>query len=398
MTTYDILQDECVQDILRMKEREELLSKYDRKIWQGKNGKWYTYLPSDNGGRKQIKRNSKKDIEDIVVQFEKSQINNPMVSEIFEEWNNRRLELERISKSTHTRNICTFRRYFTFGENQFGARRIKNLIPEDFIDFLEEQIPKFHLTSKGFSELKTIVKGILLTAKRHKYITYTADDVFRELDVSEKEVHKSITEAEQGVFSEEEQDTITNYLMNHQDIRNVGILLLFATGMRVGELVTLKRTDIESFRAINIRRTETKYRDKDGKTHYDVKDFPKTQAGVRTIVLPSEDCWMLKRLVELSQCNEYLMVENGSRLHTEAVRRRLYKICKDLDIYPKSPHKIRKTYGTILLDSGVDNRLILDQMGHASIGTTERHYHRNRRNIDAKQNILNRIDDLAIAK
>lgn len=62
MTTYDILQDECVQDILRMKEREELLSKYDRKIWQGKNGKWYTYLPSDNGGRKQIKRNSKKKI------------------------------------------------------------------------------------------------------------------------------------------------------------------------------------------------------------------------------------------------------------------------------------------------------------------------------------------------
>lgn len=394
MNTYDIIQSECVQDIIHMKQREELLAQHKFKIWQGANGKWYTYLPRDDGGRKQVRRNTKEEIEDVVVEFEKSHINNPTIDELFNEWNDRRLELKRISKSTHTKNISTYNRHF----KKFGKNRIDDLSPEDFLNFLEGQIPKYNLTAKGFSALKSLVKGILLTSKRHKYTKYTAEDVFHDLDVSEREFKHSIKEDEEEVFSEREQQLITKYLISNQDIRNLAILLLFATGIRVGELVALKRQDIEDYRAVNIRRTETRYKGEDGKFHYEVKDFPKTQAGVRTVVVPSEDCWILRKLAENNPFGEYLIISNGKRMHTEAIRKRLYKICDKLHIYPKSPHKIRKTYGTILLDNGIDNRLILDQMGHASIGTTERHYHRNRRNIDAKQEILNEIDDLAITK
>ena len=44
----------------------------------------------------------------------------------------------------------------------------------------------------------------------------------------------------------------------------------------------------------------------------------------------------------------------------------------------KSPHKIRKTYGSILLDNHIDNKLIIEQMGRTDIRCTEEHYHRNR--------------------
>ena len=67
-------------------------------------------------------------------------------------------------------------------------------------------------------------------------------------------------------------------------------------------------------------------------------------------------------------------------------------MCETLHIKRKSPHKIRKTYATILLDASVDQNLIMQQMGHTSIVTTERHYHRNRKTIEAKKEILNAVN------
>ncbi|MBD5530240.1 MAG: tyrosine-type recombinase/integrase [Lachnospiraceae bacterium] len=68
--------------------------------------------------------------------------------------------------------------------------------------------------------------------------------------------------------------------------------------------------------------------------------------------------------------------------------------CEKLGIYKKSPHKLHKTYGSILLDHNIDNRMIVEQMGHTDISCTENPYHRNRRNLDAKSQILSSIPEL----
>ena len=81
---------------------------------------------------------------------------------------------------------------------------------------------------------------------------------------------------------------------------------------------------------------------------------------------------------------------------TNCFRRRLETICKKLNIYRKSPHKIRKTYGTILLDNNVDKKLAENQMGHSDIIMTETRYHRNRRSVENKQEILSSIPDFAM--
>lgn len=67
------------------------------------------------------------------------------------------------------------------------------------------------------------------------------------------------------------------------------------------------------------------------------------------------------------------------------------KNCKKLGIYAKPPHKIRKIYGTILLDNNVDKHFIVGQMGYADIFAMENHYHKNRRNIGNKSDILSSI-------
>ena len=84
-----------VQEQIALKRREELLTKHPYKIWEGKDGKWRTYLPGKEKGleRHLLKRSSRKSIENEVVNFWKSEIENPTIREVFDEWNDRRLDL-----------------------------------------------------------------------------------------------------------------------------------------------------------------------------------------------------------------------------------------------------------------------------------------------------------------
>ncbi|MGN1231526.1 MAG: tyrosine-type recombinase/integrase, partial [Anaerotignum sp.] len=122
-------------------------------------------------------------------------------------------------------------------------------------------------------------------------------------------------------------------------------------------------------------------------------DFPKTEAGVRTVLVPPDYSWLMDRIRLQNPFGDYIFVENGKHLTTNTFRTRLRSICKKLDIVNKSPHKIRKTYGTILLDNNIDEKFITGQMGHTNILCTEQHYHRNRKTINQKAALLGSIPE-----
>lgn len=378
-----------VQNSMETMKREELLKKHPYKIWQGKDAKWYTYLPDGEKGRILRKRTTKRAIEDDVVGYWKTELENPIIREVFDEWNNRRLELKKISNATHLRNKQTFDRHY----KEFGNKRIKSVSADDIGSFLEEQIPLHNLTSKAFSNLKTITRGFLKRAKKRKLITFNVEEMLQDLDTSETDFKKRIKEDYEEVFNEKEMQVMVKYLKENLDAKNIGILLMFATGIRVGELVALKHNAFDG-NTIKIRRTETRYLGEDGKYVYSVKEFPKSEAGVRTVVIPEDYMWLCSKIKILNPFGEYVFTDsNGKRMTTNCIRRRQEQNCKKLGIYRKSPHKIRKTYGSILLDYNVDNRLIMEQMGHTDINCTETHYHRNRKNIEQKSRIISSIPE-----
>lgn len=378
----------CVQEKMEMHKREELLKQHPYSITQGKDGKWRTYLPDKEKGRRQVKKTNEKAIIDAVVEYWEQELNNPTVEEIFIEWNNRRLELKQISPSTHNRNKQCFMRHYS----EFGKRKIKSVKWEEFEAFLEEQIPLHSLTAKGFSGLKGITKGFLQYAKKHKLIDYNVVTLMNELDVSDSQFKKVIKEDCEEVYDEEEFPKMLKYLEEHLDLHNMGILLLFVTGLRIGELVALKHSDFEG-NTIKIRRTETRYK-KDGKDVYEVKEFPKTKAGVRIAIVPEDYMWLVKKLQVQNPFGEYIFVnKKGERMTTNCIRRRLESVNRKTEVVQKSPHKIRKTYGSILLDNKIDNKLVTDLMGHTKISCTETHYHRNRRAIEAKSKIISSIPE-----
>ncbi len=379
-----------VQNSMEAMKRKELLEKHPYKIWQGKDGKWRTYLP-DKNQRKMIKKNRREDLEKEVAEHWRAETENPTVREVFDEWNDRRLELKKISDATHLRNRQIFNRHYAY--HDFGEKRIKNMEPEDFEEFLEEQIPIHNLTAKAFSNLKTVTRGFLKRAKKRKLIGFNVEELLQEIDASDADFKKVIKEDCQEVFDECELPRIMEHLKNNLDIRNLGILLMFLTGIRVGELVVLKHGDFTGT-AFKIRRTETRYLVEEGHYAYEVKDFPKSEAGVRTAIIPNGYAWVAEKLKLQNPFGEYIFTENGERLKTNSIRRRMVRVCKNLGIVPKSPHKARKTYGTILLDNNIDQRLITELMGHTNISCTENHYHRNRKSMERKSDLISGIPEL----
>ena len=112
-----------VQEQIEMSKRKELLNKHPYKIWEGTDGKWHTYLPERKKGRIPRKRNTLEEIQQVVVDYWKQQEENPTIEEIFNEWNDRRLELEKISPSTHLRYKLDFKRYY----EEMGKKRINSI-------------------------------------------------------------------------------------------------------------------------------------------------------------------------------------------------------------------------------------------------------------------------------
>ena len=377
----------CIEEQINMNKRKELLEKHPYKIWKGSDGKYHTYLPDEDKKRVPRKRNTQKEIEDLIVEFWKEKQENPTVEEVFNEWNDRRVRLKKIKKATHFRYTQDFKRYY----KEFGNRKIKSLEPEEIEDFLEEQISEYDLTAKAFSELKIITRGLLKRAKKRKLITFNVEAIFQELDTSDSDFCKVIKEDYQEVFDEDEMPIMMEYLEKNLDIYNLAILLMFVTGIRIGEAVALKHSDFDGC-TFKIRRTETRYKE-NGKYVYDIDDYPKSPAGVRTVIIPKQYEWLANTIKKTNPFCEYIFMKDGERMHTQTIRLRQKRICDKIKIYRKSPNKIRKTYGSILLDNHIDERLIIGQMGHTNILCTEQHYHRNRRGIERKQDILSSIPE-----
>lgn len=379
-----------IQTEIMEQRNRKYLNMHPYSIYQGKDGKWYTTFPDEKKGRRKVKRTSREAIHFAVIEFWKEQEENPTLEELFNEWNMTRLERNKIAKGTFDRYNHVFKRHF----QDFGQKKIKNVQPEEIIDFLELEVARLHLTAKAFSSLKTTMIGILKRAKRKKLIDFSITSLIEELDISDKDFKKVIKEDYEEVFDEEETKRFMQYCIDNMDIKNTAILLMFITGIRVGELVALKHSDIKTD-YITIRRTETRH-EKEGEAGYifDIKEFPKTKAGIRDVVIPKDYQFILKRLKSFNPFGEYVFTrEDGQRINTDAIRKRQARICKKLKIYQKSPHKVRKTVGTILFDEKLDNNLIRNQMGWSSCTVGEKHYHRNRKSIDQKLGIISSISE-----
>ena len=90
--------------------------------------------------------------------------------------------------------------------------------------------------------------------------------------------------------------------------------------------------------------------------------------------------------------NEYLFSHMGRQLTSSVCNNYLRNTCKAIGIEYRSVHKIRKTFATTLLNSGVDEVYVKTIMGHEDINTTRSHYYYcNKRKKDYENQIKSAI-------
>lgn len=148
----------------------------------------------------------------------------------------------------------------------------------------------------------------------------------------------------------------------HQATTFVAVALMVATGLRVHEVVGIKCDDIDLVdRAIKVL----------GKGRRE-----------RRVYLPSD--WIadlvgrhLETRDQLLLDHHYLLFNQRLRpLSEAALRVRLAKVAADAGVPGKvTPHMLRHTAATQLIEAGVDIRYIQRLLGHASLSTTEIYTH-----------------------
>lgn len=362
-----------VQEQIEMNKRKELLEKHPYKIWEGKDGKWRTYFPDDTSDRVMRKRKTRKELEDLVCEYWREKAENPTVEEIFREWISKKMEYKEIQKCSADRYETDFERFFV--RSGFADKHIKQIEEDDIEEFIRTQIAEHELTAKTFSGLRIIVKGIFQYAKKKKWTTISISEFFGDLDISRNTFRKKIKEKEDEVLSEDEIPIVVDYLKSDPTVWNLGVLLTLQTGLRVGELSALKREDWIGD-ILKVRRTEVRMKDQSGKNTVAVKEFTKTESGMRDIILSDGGKETLRRLVNRNPKGEYLFENSsGVRIRGNTFNKRLDIVLKNLNLHHRSIHKLRKTYCTMLIDAGCEDSVIMNQLGHASIETSRKYYY-----------------------
>lgn len=142
------------------------------------------------------------------------------------------------------------------------------------------------------------------------------------------------------------------------------IELMYATGVRVSELVNIKLDDID-FETNSIRILgKGSYMRTVYFGEYARDAIFKYMNGLRIKLLNGKE-------------SEYLFLnKNGNNITTRGIAKIIDKIVRETEVKTKvSPHTLRHTFATHLLDNGCDLRSVQELLGHKNINTTEVYTH-----------------------
>lgn len=158
------------------------------------------------------------------------------------------------------------------------------------------------------------------------------------------------------------------------DMRNDAIMeVLYATGIRVAELVSLDVNDIDfTTRTVKVTGKGNKQR---------VVPFGKPAAeALDRWIRQGRDGLLDQAAPSAAQGSAadrsaVFLGSRGKRINQRQVREVVHRLAREAGVPDISPHALRHSAATHLLDGGADLREVQEMLGHSSLQTTQRYTH-----------------------
>lgn len=270
---------------------------------------------------------------------------------------------KRMSKNTITSYISDLSSFYSFIYGNKYKDIVSSLNNEDALKIKQSDIIKYitHLNKSITSN--SINRKITSLKQYFKYLIITSQ---LEEDPSKSITHLRTTKKLPSFLTIKEVDNLLDIKLDDMySYRNKAILeLLYSTGLRVSELVNLKISDISLENAT--LRSITK--------------------GDKERIIPIGEYSLYYLNIYLKEYrnsflknknSEYVFLNNqGSSYSRQSIFILIKKIALDKNIKKDvSPHKLRHSFATHMLENGADLRVIQEMLGHSSINTTQIYTH-----------------------
>lgn len=175
------------------------------------------------------------------------------------------------------------------------------------------------------------------------------------------------------VFSDHEIALLAQKILEAPDITGLCILLVLNTGLRLGEICALRKSDID-YRSdfLRIERSAARVRDASG-THLVVQS-PKSSSSVRLVAIPDDMLKLLKTTTQHIRRDSYLLTSRDTPMEPRTLQYRYRKLLERCGIRYRNFHALRHTYATRCMENGVDIKSLSELLGHADVRTTLQTY------------------------
>ncbi len=253
----------------------------------------------------------------------------------------------------------------SYGENLLLVSKYLN---KDLINATRDDIKNFFDNFDG--DVKTKAHYLTVLNSFYKYLIFMGKCSINPCDgIKHPKLSKKLPEY---LTSEEINKLFDIRLTKPIDYRNKAMLeVLYATGTRISELINLELNQID----------------------FDECIIRVTGKGKKDRIIPIGDTAMdaLKNyilnyrifLVKTNDNNYVFLNKNGSKISRQGFFKILKGLAFDAGIKKDiSPHTIRHSFATNLLNNGADLRIIQELLGHENLQTTEIYSHLTNKKIE----------------
>lgn len=352
------------------------MPKHGTNIRKRTDGRWegrYKLLQSDNSYKYKsvygkTYREVKEKLENIIAQkkmyVQEKEINKTFNGEMLK-------NIDSVSERWFE-NIKETRKYSTYIKYRgIYERHIRNTIGDDFIcniscSLVNEKIFQRDGNTQYSQNLRHSIIAVINQILRYAAENYECPEV----QLTNKVVHNKRKKTE--VINRTEQALLVRYLHQELDVSKAGILLCIFTGLRLGEICSLKWDDIDFAQMIiHVRRTVQRVAmDENNSRTALIVTEPKSTFSIREIPISTGIVQILNKI----RHSEEYVIGGKNPLDPRTYQNRFKKYLKEAAVKEYNFHALRHTFATNCIDNDMDAKCLSEILGHANVQITLNKY------------------------